>query len=116
MNFFSEAWDDTKDLVGGVAKVGKDIIMAPAEIAHWALGEMFGAGDLEKIAAELADLGKQVDTLGKDINTALGKLNWHGPASDAFVDHAHGRVREIANVADQLDGLSKAVTSLNNVY
>jgi hypothetical protein len=116
MNFLSEAWDDTKKLAGDVVKVGEDIIMAPSEIAHWVLDEMFGKGDLHKIAAELAELGKQVETLGKDIDSALGGLTWHGPASDAFVAHAHGRVREIAAVSDELTALGKSVERLDNAF
>ncbi len=109
MNFISDAWDD-------VTSVAKDVVMAPSEIAHWALNEMFGSGDLGKIAQELADLGKAVDGLGKDIDSALSSLTWHGPAADAFIGHAHGRVREIGSVADQLGELSKAVQRLNSVF
>ena len=109
MNFISNAWDD-------VTSVAKDVVMAPSEIAHWTLNEMFGSGDLSKIAQELADLGKAVDGLGKDIDSCLSTLTWHGPASDAFVSHAHGRVREISSVADQLGELSKSVARLNSVF
>jgi len=118
MNFLSEAWDDVKGAAGAVAKVGKDIIMAPAEIAHWALGEMFGGGEeeLHKIAAELEALGKQMDELSKEINSAVCHLTWHGPAADAFINHAHGRVRELSGVADELEGLGKSVERLANVY
>ncbi|MFJ8040330.1 WXG100 family type VII secretion target [Kitasatospora sp. NPDC096147] len=114
MNFFSAAWDDAVGLVTSGAKLVKDIIMAPAEIARWALGEMFGGGEdeLNQIAAELAELGKEFDKLGQDINSALGQLTWHGPAADAFVNHAQGRVREISGVADELDGLSQSVKRL----
>ncbi|WP_371481706.1 WXG100 family type VII secretion target [Kitasatospora sp. NBC_00315] len=109
MNFISKAWD-------GATEVVKDVVMAPAEIAHWALNEMFGEGDLHQIAQELAELAKQVDTLSKDINTALGQLTWHGPAADAFVSHAHGRVRELGAVSDHLAELGKSVERLNNVF
>ncbi|GAA2139491.1 hypothetical protein GCM10009760_21870 [Kitasatospora kazusensis] len=109
MNFFSKAWDD-------VTSVAKDVVMAPAEIAHWTLNEMFGAGDLGKIAQELAELGKAVDGLGKDIESSLSNLTWHGPAADAFISHAQGRVREIGSVADQLGDLGKSVERLNSVF
>ncbi|MER5861906.1 hypothetical protein [Kitasatospora sp. NPDC002040] len=114
MNFISEAWDDAKDLVGAGARVVKDIVMAPAEIARWALGEMFGGGEdeLRQIAKELAELGKEFDKLSTDVNSALTKLTWHGPAADAFTNHAQGRVREMAGVADELEGLSQAVNRL----
>ncbi len=109
MNFVSKAWD-------GATEVVKDVVMAPAEIAHWALNEMFGEGDLHRIAQELAELGTQVDTLGKDISTALGHLTWHGPAADAFVSHAQGRVREISSVSDHLTELGRSVERLDNVF
>lgn len=118
MNILGDAWDGVKSVASGVEKIGEAVIMAPAEIAHWALGEMFGGSDAElhKIATELAALGKQMDELGKEINSALSHLTWHGPASDAFVTHAQGRVRELSGVADELDGLSKSVERLANIY
>ncbi|WP_033217338.1 hypothetical protein [Kitasatospora phosalacinea] len=108
---------DVKHLVGDVAKVGEDIIMAPAEIAHWALSKMFGDADAElnKIAQELAELGKQVDALGRDVNAVLGGMTWHGAAADAFIAHAQGRVRELNSVADELGQLSGSVKQLANV-
>ncbi|GLW54607.1 hypothetical protein [Kitasatospora phosalacinea] len=108
---------DVKHLVGDVAKVAEDIVMAPAEIAHWALGKMFGDADAElnKIAQELAELGKQVDGLGREVNGLLGSLTWHGAAADAFIAHAQGRVRELNGVADELGQLGDSVKQLANV-
>ncbi|MER8183477.1 hypothetical protein [Kitasatospora sp. NPDC094015] len=118
MNFAGELWDDVKDLGGAALEVGKDIVMAPAEIAHWALGKMFGDADaeLKRIAAELEALGKEVDQLGQEVGAALGKLTWHGAAADAFVAHAQGRVRELSGVADELDGLGTSIERLADVY
>lgn len=106
------------DAIDGVEHLAKDAVLAPAEIAHWALSEMFGGGtgDLEKIAAELAALGKQMEGLAKDISSGLSQLTWHGPAADAFIGYAQGRVRELTSVADELDGLSKSVVRLAHVY
>ncbi|WP_030808518.1 MULTISPECIES: WXG100 family type VII secretion target [unclassified Streptomyces] len=113
-----DLWEDGKQLVGDVVEVGKDVMMAPAEIAHWVLTQMFGGGDadLQKIAAELAKLSKELDGLTKEVNTALGKLTWHGPASDAFVAVAHGRVKEMNQISDDLTTLGQAVTRLSQVY
>ncbi|MFD7918226.1 WXG100 family type VII secretion target [Streptomyces sp. NPDC059740] len=110
--------DGVEKVVGGVVEVGKEIVMAPAEIAHWALTQMFGGGeaDLKKIAAELDQLGKELETLSKDMSTTVSHLTWHGPASDAFVQHAQGRVKELNGVSDGLHTLSKDVTRLANVY
>ncbi|GAA2110704.1 hypothetical protein GCM10009759_52230 [Kitasatospora saccharophila] len=110
-------WGDIKHLAGDVVQVGEDIVMAPAEIAHWALGKMFGDADAElnKIAEELAELGKQVDGLGRDVNAVLGSMTWHGAAADAFIAHAQGRVRELNTVADELGQLSGSVKQLANV-
>jgi uncharacterized protein YukE len=118
MGILGEVGDGLKDMASGVAKLDTAIVMAPAEIAHWAIGEMFGGGngELHQIAAELTTLGQKMDELGKAINAELGRLTWHGPASDAFVGHAQARVRELGDVADKLDGLGKSVTSLANVY
>jgi hypothetical protein len=118
MNFFGKAWDDAKNLAGDVVKVGEDIVMAPAEIAHWALTEMFGGGegDLRRIAGELSQLSQEMEKLSKDISAALAKLTWHGPASDAFVGVAQGRVREINGVADDLSELGRSVNRLADVY
>ncbi|MDH6126077.1 hypothetical protein [Kitasatospora sp. GP82] len=118
MSFLGEAWNDAKGLVGDAVKVGEDIVMAPAEIAHWALTQMFGGGeaDLHKIANELSELSKQMDGLSKEIGTALGQLTWHGPASDAFVGYAQARVGEMNAVTDDLSSLSRSVDQLANAY
>ncbi|KJK58685.1 WXG100 family type VII secretion target [Saccharothrix sp. ST-888] len=118
MSFLGDAWSDAKDLAGDVVKVGEDIVMAPAEIAHWALTQMFGGGeaDLHKIANELSGLSKQMDGLSKEISGALGRLTWHGPASDAFVGYAQGRVGEMNTVADDLASLGTSVDRLANAY
>ncbi|MDR3032162.1 MULTISPECIES: hypothetical protein [Kitasatospora] len=112
-----DLWGDVKHLAGDVVKVGEDIVMAPAEIAHWALGKMFGDADAElnKIAQELAELGKQVDGLGREVSAVLGGLTWHGAAADAFIAHAQGRVRELNSVADELGQLGDSVKQLANV-
>jgi uncharacterized protein YukE len=108
--------DGVKDVVGGAVKIGEASLMAPAEIAHWAVGEMFGGGDadLHRIAAELTALSRKMDALGKEVSAALAGLTWHGKASDAFVQHSQERVKSLSGVADGLDGLSKAVTGLAN--
>ncbi|MEU9111432.1 WXG100 family type VII secretion target [Streptomyces sp. NPDC048483] len=118
MGFLGELWDDGKQLVSGVVEVGKDIMMAPAEIAHWVLTQMFGGSDadLQKIAGDLEKLSKEMDGLTKEINATLGKLTWHGPASDAFVDVAHGRVKEMNKISDDLSALGKSVTRLSEIY
>ncbi|MFJ1756680.1 WXG100 family type VII secretion target [Kitasatospora sp. NPDC088134] len=112
-----DLWGDVKNLAGDVVKVGEDIVMAPAEIAHWALGKMFGDADAElnKIAQELAELGKQVDGLGREVSGVLSSMTWHGAAADAFTAHAQGRVRELNTVADELTQLGDAVKQLANV-
>jgi uncharacterized protein YukE len=116
MNFLSEAWHDGEQLVGDAVQVGKDIVMAPVEIAHWALEKMFGStDDLGRIASELAALGKQIDQLSKDIDTAVGQVDWHGEAADAFQSHAQGRIRELRSAADGLEALSESVQRLGNV-
>ncbi|MGE7435313.1 WXG100 family type VII secretion target [Kitasatospora sp. NPDC001175] len=118
MSFLGDAWDDAKHLAGDVVKVGEDIVMAPAEIAHWALTQMFGGGeaDLHRIANELNELSKQMDGLAKEINGALGQLAWHGPASDAFVGYARARVGEMNAVGDDLAQLGASVDRLANAY
>lgn len=118
LSFLGDVGNDLKGLATGVVKIGKDISMEPAEIAHWALGEMFGggSGELHQIAAELTALGQKMDALGKEIETQLGKLSWHGPASDAFVSHARSRVRELNGMADDLGGLGKSVDQLGSIY
>lgn len=110
--------DDLESVGSDMVHAAEDVVMAPAEIAHWALGKMFGNPDdsLEKIATELADMAKQVEQLSHDINSALGQLTWHGTAADAFINHANGRVRELNDVADQLQGLSGAVKHLATIY
>jgi len=92
--------------------------MAPAEVTRWALGQMFGGGEgeLRRIAADLASLGARMDGLGREISSALGRLGWHGTASDAFVQHARTRVREVFGVADDLDGLSRSVERLVDAH
>ncbi|MDX6310689.1 MAG: hypothetical protein QOF84_4485 [Streptomyces sp.] len=116
MNFLSEAWHDGEQLVGDAVQVGRDIVMAPVEIAHWALEKMFGSTeDLGRIASELAALGKQIDQLSKDIDTAVGQVDWHGEAADAFQSHAQGRIRELRSAADGLGALSESVQRLGNV-
>jgi uncharacterized protein YukE len=116
MNFLSNAWHDGEQLVGDAVQVGKDIVMAPVEITHWALEKMFGSTeDLGRIAAELAALGKQIDQLSKEINTAVDQVDWHGEAADAFQAHAHGRIRELRSAADNLEALSASVGRLGNV-
>ncbi|MHA6762202.1 WXG100 family type VII secretion target [Streptacidiphilus sp. PAMC 29251] len=104
------------ETTGAVLNVlnGADNGLAPTGIAHRALGEMFdgGAPELRRIAAELSILGAKMDDLGKEIATALGRLSWHGTASDAFVGHARTRVRELTSVADSLDGLGRSVERL----
>ncbi|MEV6568769.1 WXG100 family type VII secretion target [Streptomyces kronopolitis] len=118
MGVLGELWDDGTKLVGDVVEVGKDVLMAPAEIAHWALTQMFGGGeaDLQKISAELKKLSKELDGLTKEINSTLGKLSWHGPASDAFVTVAHGRVKEMNQISDDLGTLGDSVDRLSKVY
>ncbi|GGQ72252.1 WXG100 family type VII secretion target [Kitasatospora griseola] len=112
-----DAISDVGHLVGDVAKVGKDLVMAPAEIAHWALGKMFGDADAElnKIAQELAEMAKQVEQLGGDVNSLLSGMSWHGKAAEAFTTHAQGRVRELNGVADELNQLGDSVKRLASV-
>ncbi|WP_055589544.1 WXG100 family type VII secretion target [Peterkaempfera griseoplana] len=113
-----DLWNDAKHLAGDVVQVGEDVVMAPAEIAHWALTRMFGGGegDLHRIAAELSEMSGEMEALAREISDTLGKLTWHGPASDAFVGVAQGRVTEINGVADDLSGLSRSVDRLADVY
>ncbi|KDN84336.1 hypothetical protein ACFV1L_17950 [Kitasatospora sp. NPDC059646] len=108
---------DVGHVVGDVVEVGKDIVMAPAEIAHWALSKMFGDADAElnKIAQELAEMAKQVEQLGGEVNSVLSNMSWHGAAADAFTAHAQGRVRELNGVADELGQLGDSVKRLANV-
>lgn len=116
MNYLSDAWHDGEQLVGDAVQVGKDIVMAPVEIAHWALEAMFGStADVGRIATELAALGKQIDQLSKEMNTAVGQVDWHGEAADAFHSHAQGRIRELRSAADNLDALSESVKRLADV-
>jgi len=111
----SDAWNDGKALAGDAVRFGEDVVMAPAEIAHWALEKMFGSGeDLHKIAPELAALGRQIDQLSKEIDSAVGEVTWHGKAADAFRAHAQGRVRQMRAAADDLQALSESVDRLAN--
>ena len=91
---------------------------ASTEAAHGAFDRMVdaGAGELRRMAADLAVLRERMDGLSREIDTALGRLSWHGAASDAFVRHARQRVREIHGVADGLDGLSRAVERLADAH
>ncbi|GAA1127863.1 MULTISPECIES: WXG100 family type VII secretion target [Kitasatospora] len=111
-------WDDVKDLGSAAVNVVEDVFWAPTKIAKWVLGEMFGDPDaeLEKYAAELQQMGKDVEAFGKEISTALSHLTWHGPASDAFVAHAQSRVKELNTVADELDELGKAIKGLADAF
>ena len=86
----------------------------PAGVAHWVLDRMFGGGEgeLRRMAADLAALGAAMDGLGREISAGLGRLSWHGPASDAFVRHARERTKEIGGVADDLGVLSRSVARL----
>jgi uncharacterized protein YukE len=113
-----DLFHDGEKLAGDAVHVAKDIVMAPADIAHWALTEMFGGGeaDLRKIAAELSQLSKSTEALAKDIESAVDRLTWHGPAADAFITHAHGRVKEMNAMADNLDSLSGSVNRLASLY
>ncbi|MER5641509.1 hypothetical protein ABT095_31780 [Kitasatospora sp. NPDC002227] len=114
MGFLSTLEGIGKGIVHGV----EDVVLVPSEVAHWALGKMFGDSDaeLEKLAGELDAMAKQVDRLDQDIRTALGQLTWHGPASDAFIAHANDRLRELATVSEELQGLGKAMKQLAHVY
>ncbi|WP_377268613.1 WXG100 family type VII secretion target [Peterkaempfera sp. SMS 1(5)a] len=113
-----DVWNDAKHVAGDVVKAGEDIVMAPAEIAHWALTRMFGGGegDLHRIAAELSEMSQEMEALAQEIHGTLGKLTWHGQASDAFVGVAQGRVTEINGVADDLSALGRSVDRLADVY
>jgi hypothetical protein len=116
MSFLGKAWDDGTRLVGDAVQVGMDSVMAPAEIARWALDAMFGSGDdLHQIAAELAELGCQIDQLSREIDLAVGQVSWHGQAADAFHAHAAGRVRELRVASDDLKSLSTSVGRLASV-
>ncbi|MFJ5926856.1 hypothetical protein ACIQF6_30110 [Kitasatospora sp. NPDC092948] len=108
---------DAVHVVGDVVEVGKDLVMAPAEIAHWALSKMFGDADAElnKIAQELAQMAKEVEQLGGDVSSLLSHMTWHGAAADAFTAHAQGRVRELNGVADELNQLGDSVKRLASV-
>jgi hypothetical protein len=114
MGFLSTLEGIGKGIVHGV----EDVVLVPSEVAHWALGKMFGNSDaeLEQIATELEAMAKQVDQLDQDIRTALGQLTWHGPASDAFVAQANNRLLELAHVSEELQGLAKSVRQLAHVY
>ncbi len=111
-------WDDVKDLGSAALHVAEDVYMAPAKIAHWVLSKMFGDPDaeLEKFAAELTEMAQQVEELGKEINSSLSRLSWHGAAADAFVAHAQGRVRELNGVSDELGDLSSAIKRLADEF
>lgn len=113
-----DLFHDGEELVGDAVDVAKDIVMAPAEMAHWVLTRMFGGGDgeLRQIAAELAEMSKSTEALAKDIESAVDHLTWHGPASDAFVAHAHGRVKEMNAISDNLNSLSSSVNRLATLY
>lgn len=112
-NFVSSAWEGGKELVGDVAGVAKDIVMAPAEIARWVLGEMFGTTDeLRRLAGELETLSRQIEDLRQEIKSAVDGLSWHGEAADAFVAHARKRLKELAIVSDELEALGKAIRNL----
>ena len=102
----------------GVDTIDADTAMAPAEVARWVLGQLFhgGEGELRRIAADLAALGTRMDGLGREINATLGRLNWHGTASDAFVQHARSRVRAAYGLADDLSGASRSVQHLVDVH
>ncbi|MFJ6213404.1 WXG100 family type VII secretion target [Streptomyces sp. NPDC092296] len=118
MDSIGGAWNDAKGPAGDAVKLGEDIVMAPAEVAHWALTRMFGGGeaDLHAIASELAELSRQVEGLAKEVTTALGNLTWHGPASDAFVGCAQGRAGELNGLADDLSSLGRSVDRLADVH
>ncbi|MEZ0094404.1 WXG100 family type VII secretion target [Streptacidiphilus sp. EB129] len=105
-------------LLGDALNVAKDAVLAPAEVAHAALTEMFGGSDadLQKIAKQLSELSQQMDTLSGNITAAVEKLTWRGPAADAFISYAQARVKETKGVADDLAALSKSVTRLADVY
>jgi len=111
-------WDDVKKLGDAAVDVVEDVFWAPTKIAHWVLGKMFGDPDaeLEKYAAELQQMSKQVEEFGKEISTALSHLTWHGAAADAFVDHAQKRVKELNTVADELEDLGKAIKGLADAF
>ncbi len=102
----------------GVDTIDADTAVAPAEVARWVLGQLFhgGEGELRRIAADLAALGTRMDGLGREINATLGRLNWHGTASDAFVQHARSRVRAAYGLADDLSGASRSVQHLVDVH
>ncbi|AUG78848.1 hypothetical protein CFP65_4086 [Kitasatospora sp. MMS16-BH015] len=114
MGFLSALEGIGKGIVHGV----EDVVLVPSEVAHWALGKMFGDSDadLEKLAGEVEAMAKQVDRLNDDIRTALGQLTWHGPASDAFIAHANERLRELAGLSEELQGLAAAMRRLAHVY
>ncbi|WP_431679813.1 WXG100 family type VII secretion target [Kitasatospora sp. KL5] len=111
-------WDDIKKLGSAAVDVVEDVFWAPQKIAHWVLSQMFGDPDAElaKYASELEQLAKEVEAFGKEINTALSHLTWHGPAADAFIGHAQGRVKELNTVADDLEGLGKEIKGLADAF
>ncbi|MGK4580498.1 WXG100 family type VII secretion target [Kitasatospora sp. HPMI-4] len=112
-------WDDVKDLGSSAVHVAEDVFWAPTKIAHWVLTKMFGGdpdAELKKYAAELEEMSKEAEALGKEIGTALGQLTWHGGAADAFVAHAQGRVKELNTVADQLGDLGKDIKGLADAF
>ncbi|MCD0482147.1 hypothetical protein [Streptacidiphilus sp. ASG 303] len=99
-------WED-------VARAGRAVVMAPVEIAHLALEEMFGSDDeLRTIAAELRALGREVEELRRRIDASVGRISWHGRAADAFTEHARGRIRDLAAAADGLEALGASVGRL----
>ena len=102
----------------GVDTIATHTAVAPAEVTRWVLGQLFsgGEGELRRIAADLAALGTRMDGLGREINATLGRLNWHGTASDAFVQHARSRVRAAYGLADDLCGVSRSVQHLVDVH
>ncbi|GAA2234499.1 MULTISPECIES: hypothetical protein [Kitasatospora] len=111
-------WDDVKDLGSSAVHVAEDVFWAPTKIAHWVLTKMFGDPDAElnKYAAQLEEMSHEVEALGKEINTALSQLTWHGAAADAFIAHAQGRVKELNTVADELGDLGKEIKGLADAF
>lgn len=111
-------WDDVKDLGSAAVNVAEDVFWAPTKITHWVLTKMFGDPDAElnTYAAELEQMSKEVEEFGKEIGAALSHLTWHGPAADAFVAHAQGRVKELNTVSDELADLGKAIKSLADAF
>ncbi|WP_405012151.1 WXG100 family type VII secretion target [Kitasatospora sp. NBC_01539] len=111
-------WDDVKDLGSAAVHVAEDVFWAPTKIAHWVLTKMFGDPDaeLERYAAELHQMSTEVEAFGKEIDTALGHLTWHGAAADAFIEHARKRIKELNTVADELDDLGSAIKGLADAF